>query len=84
LFTSAIYAVYGIGAVVPPPGAGVVTARFTLPGVRLDAGIVAVSCEEFTYVAAMFVPFIATVEFAVNPDPFSVTVVAVLIGPALG
>ena|SRR5664279_2664175 len=32
----------------------------------------------------MFVPFNATVELAVNAVPFSVTVAAVLIGPAFG
>jgi len=56
-----------------------------LPGsITLDAEIVTVSSVELIYAAAMFVPFIATVEFAVNPVPFSVTVVAVPVGPAFG
>ena len=59
--------------------------KFRFPGsVTLAAGIATVSSVLFTYVAAMFVPFIATVELAVNPVPASVTVAAVLIGPALG
>jgi hypothetical protein len=63
----------------------VVTVKFTLPGsATLDAGIVVVSSVELTYVAAMFAPFRVTVEFAVNPVPFRVTVVAALIGPAFG
>jgi hypothetical protein len=63
----------------------VVTVKFKLPGsAALEAGIATVSCPEFTYVAAIFVPFSATVELVVKPVPFSVTVAAVLIGPALG
>jgi hypothetical protein len=77
--------VYGSAPDVPPPGAGVVTVKFALPGsVTLEAGIATVSIVELTNVDAMFASFIATVEFGMNPVPFSVTVVAILIGPALG
>lgn len=76
---------YGSDADVPPPGAGVVTVKFTLPGsVTLEAGIVTVSFVEPERVAAMLVPFIATVEFGVKFMPYSVTEVAELIGPELG
>jgi len=71
--------------VVPPPGAGVVTVKFEFPGkARLEAGIDAVSSDELTSDAAIFTPFSATVELAVKPVPYNVTVVAVLIGPAVG
>jgi hypothetical protein len=77
--------VYGSDADVPPPGAGVVTVKFRFPGsVKLEAGIFTVSFVEPERVAAMLVPFIATVEFGIKPVPFSVTVAAVLIGPTFG
>jgi hypothetical protein len=79
------YAVYGSGAVVPPPGAGVVTAIFTFPGsATVEAESGHVICPEFTTVHGAVVPFMVTVESVVNPDPVSVRVAAVLIGPELG
>ena len=61
------------------------TVTLVFPGIaRLDAGKVAVISVELTYVDDMVSPFRATVVFAVNPVPVSVTALAVLIGPALG
>jgi hypothetical protein len=78
-------AVYGSVEVVPPPGAGVETAIFKFPGnAALDAESGHVICVELTKVQDTDSPFTAIVENVVNPVPFSVMVVAVLMGPALG
>jgi hypothetical protein len=50
----------------------------------LEDGIITFNSVELTYVAVTVAPFTAAVEFAMKFVPVSVTVVAVLIGPALG
>ena len=80
-----MYAENICAALVPPPGAGVVTVTLRLPGVAsADAEKVAVSEVELTKVDGTVCPFMATVVPAVKPVPVSVSVVATLIGPELG
>lgn len=62
-----------------------VTVTLRFPGVAsADAGNVAVIEVELTKVDGMVCPSIATVVAAVKPVPVSVSVLAVLMGPALG
>jgi len=78
-------AVNGSDPEVPPPGAGVVTVRFTTPAVAmLDAGMVAISSVEPWYWVGMLVPLTAAVELGVNPVPVNVTNIDWLMMPVLG
>src|SRR5690348_6274514 len=80
-----MYAVKTAGSDLPPPGAGVVTVKFKLPGrLKMLAGRFTVIWVELTTVAAMFVPLIATVEFDVKSAPVSVTWTGTPMGAAAG
>ena len=85
LFGIPMYAVNKIEAEVPPPGAGVFTVKFEFSGrLKLLAGTSTVIWVGLTTVAAMLVPFIATVEFNVKSAPVSVTWTGTPIGPPAG
>jgi hypothetical protein len=70
---------------VPPPGAGFVTATFTVPAVAISAAaIAAVTCVALTNVVALAAPLNFTAEPDTKPVPFTVRVKAALPAVALG
>jgi hypothetical protein len=69
---------------VPPPGAGVVTVKFILPGPIALAGTEAVNWVVLTKVVCTAAPFTSTTLFEVKLVPVKVAVNAVLMGPLFG
>ncbi len=62
---------------VPPPGADVNTVTFAVPAAAMsEAGIAAVNRDGETYVVVRLAPFHCTIESAMKPLPFTVSVKA--------